>query len=91
MNIELLENKYRVLIAMFGTSYLNEENLRVTYVKKPIVGDVTGLSYGKLRMIYKKLIDDELIEKVKTQSGVGYIITDKGMKIINKIKGDDNL
>ena len=90
MSKKLYEDKYQVLLIMFETSFIKDD-CRITYINRQFIANELNFNYRKTRYLQMKLINDGLIKKVKTQSGVGYIITNEGMKIINKIKGDDNL
>ena len=85
MNIKLLENKYQALLIMFDKSYIKDD-IRIYYMNRQLIADEMKLNYARTRYLYKKLLDDELIKKVKGQLGVGYLITDKGLKVINEIK-----
>jgi predicted transcriptional regulator len=89
MKRELLENKYQALLIMFDMSYIKDDT-RIYYMNKQFVANEMKINYSQTRYLYKLLINEELIERVNGQLGVGYLITDKGMNIINEIKGDIN-
>ena len=87
MKLELLEDKYKVLLIIFERSFL-KENMKVAYTSRKYIAYEVNVGYEKMRNLEKNLIDEGLIEKIKVQAEKGYLITDKGMKIINEIKGD---
>jgi predicted transcriptional regulator len=89
MKIKLLEDKYKVLLIIFERSFI-KDNMRVASISRKYIAYEINVGYGKMRNLEKNLIDEGLIEKVKEQAEKGYLITDKGMNIINEIQGDIN-
>jgi predicted transcriptional regulator len=87
MKIELLEDKYKILLIIFERSFFKDD-MRIAYVSRKHIAYEINVGYGKMRNLEKNLIGEGLIEKVKMQAENGYLITDTGIKIINDIKGD---
>ena len=87
MKIKLLEDKYKVLFIIFERSFI-KDNLRISLVSRQHLANEINIGYGKMRNLEEDLIKRKLIERVKLQTDNGYLITDKGLNIINEIKGD---